>query len=311
MPTARAYRPRRSVLYLPASNARAVAKAATLPCDAVVLDLEDAVAPGAKEAAREAARSAVAGGGYGEREVAVRVNGIDTSWHADDLAALAAAGPDAIVVPKVGSAQDVRAVVEALDAGGAPSGTSVWAMIETPAAVLRAPEIAAASPRLGALVLGTNDLADQLRAEHVPGRAPLVAALGWCVLAARAAGIVILDGVHNDVGGGPEFRAECEQGRAMGFDGKTLIHPGQIDAANATFAPDEAALEDARGVVAAWEDAGAEGVATFEGRMIEAMHVETARRLLETDAAIRGAAGSDGFDAEERSDTTDRAVESD
>ncbi|HEV7173443.1 CoA ester lyase [Pedococcus sp.] len=281
-----AYRPRRSVLYMPSSNERALEKAKTLAVDALIFDLEDAVAPDAKDQARENACAAARSGEYGSRELTIRINGIGTQWHDDDLRAACAAGPDAIVVPKVGSADEVRALVAAMETAGAPDHTSLWAMVETPAAMLHCEEIAGASPRLTALVMGTNDLAKELHAEHVPGRQPLLTGLSLCLLAARATGTVILDGVYNDVKDAAGFEAECRQGRELGFDGKTLIHPGQVEVCNATFAPSAAAVEDARAVVAAWEAAGGAGVVTHNGRMIENLHVETAERVLAVHKAI-------------------------
>jgi citrate lyase subunit beta/citryl-CoA lyase len=282
-----AFRPRRSVLYMPSSNARALEKAKTIPCDGLILDLEDAVAPDDKPAARDAACAAVHSREYGNRELTIRVNGADTAWHADDLAAACAAGPDAIVVPKVGSADAVLQLVEAMAGHGAPEHTKLWAMVETPYAMLHAEEIASASDRLTVLVMGTNDLAKELYAEHVPGRQPLLAGLGLALLAARATGKAIIDGVYNDVKNLDGFLAECRQGREMGFDGKTLIHPGQVEGANAAFAPDEQAVEDARGLIRAWEDGQGSGVVTFDGRMVENLHVESARRTLSIHEAIR------------------------
>ena len=279
------FRPRRSVLYLPASNGRALAKAATLPCDGLILDLEDSVAPDAKTAAREAACAAVQSGEYGGRELAVRVNGAGTAWHDDDLTAVCTAGPDAIVVPKVDSAEAVRTLVATLERH-APDRTSLWAMVETPRAMLHGEEIAGASDRLTVLVMGTNDLAKELFAEHVPGRAPLLTGLSLALLAARATGTVILDGVYNDVQDVDGFLAECRQGQELGFDGKTLIHPGQVEGANAAFAPDERAVEDARGILAAWEEGQGSGVVTYQGRMIERLHVDTAERTLSLHEAI-------------------------
>jgi citrate lyase subunit beta/citryl-CoA lyase len=281
-------RPRRSVLYMPGANQRALEKAKTIPADALILDLEDAVAPDAKPAAREAVCAAAASGEYGPREVTIRVNGLDTQWHADDLRAAAQAGPDAVVVPKIGSSADVLAVEKALEEAGAPERTAIWAMVETPAAMFRAQEIAAASPRLTVLVMGTNDLAKELQAEHVPGRAPLLTGLGLALLAARAEGKVILDGVYNDVKDLEGFEAECVQGRQLGFDGKTLIHPGQVEPTNRVFAPTQAQVAEAREILAAWESALAEGrgVATVNGRMIENLHVETAKRVLAVAEAI-------------------------
>jgi citrate lyase subunit beta/citryl-CoA lyase len=281
------FRPRRSVLYMPASNDRALEKAKSIPCDALILDLEDAVAPDAKPAARDAACRAAVSGDYGHREVTIRVNGADTEWHHDDLAAACAAGPDAIVVPKVNSADAVLELVDAMAEHAAPEHTRLWAMVETPTAMLHAEEIASASDRLTVLVMGTNDLAKELYAEHVPGRAPLLTGLGLAVLAARATGRAILDGVYNDVQDADGFLAECGQGREMGFDGKTLIHPGQVDGANAAFAPSEGAVDDARGILQAWERGADAGVVTYRGRMIENLHVESARRILSMHEAIR------------------------
>jgi citrate lyase subunit beta / citryl-CoA lyase len=280
------FRPRRSVLYMPSSNERALEKAKSIPCDGLILDLEDAVAPDAKPTAREAACTAVASGDYGKREVTIRVNGTDTEWHADDLKAVCAAGPDAIVVPKVDSADAVLRLVDAMTGHDAPDHTKLWAMVETPYAMLHAEEIAAASEHLTVLVMGTNDLAKELYAEHVPGRQPLLAGLGIALLAARATGKAILDGVYNDVKNTDGFLAECRQGREMGFDGKTLIHPGQVDGANEEFAPSEQAVADARGILQAWEDGKGSGVVTYNGRMIENLHVESARRTLSIHDAI-------------------------
>jgi len=281
------FRPRRSVLYMPASNERALEKAKTIPCDALILDLEDAVAPDAKPAARDAACAAARSGDYGHRELTIRVNGDDTEWHRDDLAAACAAGPDAIVVPKVNSADAVLALVDAMASYDAPERTQLWAMVETPVAMLHAEEIAAASDRLTVLVMGTNDLAKELYAEHVHGRQPLLTGLGLALLAARATGKAILDGVYNDVQDADGFLAECRQGREMGFDGKTLIHPGQVEGANVAFAPSADAVTEAHGILQAWEDGAGSGVVTYRGRMIENLHVDTARRTLAVSEAIR------------------------
>jgi citrate lyase subunit beta / citryl-CoA lyase len=272
---------------MPASNERALEKAKTIPCDALILDLEDAVAPEAKPAARDAACAAARSGDYGHRELTIRVNGADTEWHRDDLAAACAAGPDAIVVPKVNSADAVLALVDAMASYDAPERTQLWAMVETPVAMLHAEEIAAASDRLTVLVMGTNDLAKELYAEHVPGRQPLLTGLGLALLAARATGKAILDGVYNDVQDADGFLAECRQGREMGFDGKTLIHPGQVEGANAAFAPSANAVTEAHGILQAWEDGAGSGVVTYRGRMIENLHVDTARRTLAVSEAIR------------------------
>jgi citrate lyase subunit beta/citryl-CoA lyase len=275
-------RPRRSVLYLPASNERALEKAKSLAVDGLILDLEDAVAPDAKPAARERVCAAVGSGDYGHRELTIRVNGLDTEWFAADLRAVAQAGPAGVVVPKISSAHDVQVVEKALEAAGAPDRTAIWAMIETPAAMFAAREIAAASDRLTVLVMGTNDLAKELHAEHVPGRAPLLTGLGLALLAARAETKVILDGVYNDVKDLAGFEAECRQGREFGFDGKTLIHPGQVEPCNRLFSPTPEQIAESRAVLAAWEEALAHGrgVATVNGRMIENLHVENARRIL-------------------------------
>ena len=286
------FRPRRSVLYMPSSNERALEKAKALPCDGLILDLEDAVAPDAKAEAREAAAAAVQSGAYGARELIIRVNGIGTEWHDADIAAAAAAGPDAVLVPKVNSAEEVHQLVAALEAAGAPARTSLWAMVETPIGMLNALSIAQASPRLTGFVMGTNDLVKELYAEHVPGRAPILPSLHQILLAARAAGIAVLDGVYNDVKDTEGFLAECTQGRQMGFDGKTLIHPGQVEGANEAFAPSEQAVDDARGILQAWEDGKGAGVVTFNGKMVENLHVESARRTLAIDEAIR-ALGTD------------------
>jgi len=281
-------RPRRSVLYMPGANERALEKAKTIPADALILDLEDAVAPDAKPEARDRVCAAASSGAYGAKEIAIRINGLGTQWHDADLAAAAAAGPDAVLVPKVNSAEEVRTLVAALEAAGAPERTALWAMLETPIAVLHAEEIVAASARLTVLVMGTNDLAKELRAQLVPGRAPLVPHLAVALLAAREAGKAIVDGVYNDVRDAEGFAAEARQGFEMGFDGKTLIHPSQVEPTNALWAPDAAAIDYARRVIEAFEQAVAEGkgVATVDGRMIENLHVDNARRTLAVADAI-------------------------
>jgi len=281
-------RPRRSVLYMPGANERALEKAQTIPADALILDLEDAVAPDAKPEARERVCAAATSGAYGGREIAIRANGIGTAWHDADLAAIAAAGPDAVVIPKINTAAEVHQIEQALEAGGAPDSTRIWAMLETPIAMLSALEIASSSERLTVLVMGTNDLAKELQAVQVPGRQPLQQGLGLCLLAARAAGKVILDGVYNDIKDDAGFLAECEQGRDLGFDGKTLIHPSQVDPCNATFAPTAEAVERAGRIIAAFEEAEADGrgVVTVDGRMVENLHVDQARRTLAISQAI-------------------------
>ena len=281
-------RPRRSVLYMPGANERALEKAQGLAADALILDLEDAGAPNAKDEARERVCAAATSGAYGRREIAIRANGIGTQWHEADVAAIAQAGPDAIVVPKIDSVDDVRAIESALDAGGAPDHTKIWAMVETPIAMLHAEEIAACSERLTVLVMGTNDLAKELRAEHVPGRQPLLTGLGLCLLAARATGKVILDGVYNDIKDADGFLAECRQGQQMGFDGKTLIHPSQLEPCNEVFAPSADEIASAQEIIAAFEEAERDGrgVVTVNGRMIENLHVDQARRTLAQAEAI-------------------------
>ncbi|MFE0186408.1 HpcH/HpaI aldolase/citrate lyase family protein [Streptomyces sp. NPDC048595] len=283
-------RPRRSVLYMPGANERALEKAKSIPADALILDLEDAVAPDAKADARKRVAAAAASGEYGYREVTIRVNAPGTAWHADDLRAAAEAGPDAVVVPKVDSADTVREVERALEAAGAPDRTAIWAMVETPRAMLDARAVAAASERLTVLVMGTNDLAKELHAEHVPGRAPLLTGLSLALLGARDAGKVILDGVYNDVKDAAGFEAECVQGRQFGFDGKTLIHPSQVEPCNRVFAPSADQIDRARKIIDAFDEATREGrgVATVDGRLIENLHVEDARRILALAAAVAG-----------------------
>ncbi len=286
--TAAAVRPRRSVLYVPGSNARALEKARTLAADGLILDLEDAVAPQAKEEARRLVVAALARGGYGFRETAVRVNGAATPWGADDLSAVARSGADAVLLPKVERAAEVRAAEAALHAAGAPGSLRLWCMIETPRGVLALPEIAAASPRLACLVAGTSDLVKDLRARHTAGRAEVLASLSLLVLAARANGLAALDGVHLDLADEAGFEAACRQGRDLGFDGKTLVHPRTIDAANRAFAPSADDVAAARVVIdahAAAERAGS-GVAVVDGRLVEALHVEEARRTVALADAI-------------------------
>jgi citrate lyase subunit beta / citryl-CoA lyase len=282
-------RPRRSVLYMPGANERALEKAKGIDADALILDLEDAVSPDAKPDARDRVCAAVTSGEYGHRELAIRVNGIGTEWHDADVAAAAAAGPDAILVPKVDSAAQVQQLVAALETAGAPETTKLWAMIETPVALLHAEEICAAHERLTVIVMGTNDVVNETYGLHVPGRNPLVlTALSMSLLAARAAGKVILDGVYNVVKDLDGFEAEARQGREMGFDGKTLIHPSQVEPANAVFGPSAAEVEHAREMITTFEQAQAagQGVVTFNGRMVEELHVRDARRVLALHDAV-------------------------
>jgi len=287
-----AIRPRRSVLYMPGSNARAIEKARSLPADGIILDLEDAVAPDAKEAARAQVVDAVKAGGFGRREVFVRVNGIGTPWFADDLAAFAHVAPDAILVPKIQSGEQLDHVGTRLLDMHADQRIHIWAMIETPLAVFNIVNIAAAArdseSRLSGFVLGTNDLAKETRARIVPGRAPMVPWLMACVAAAHAYGIDVLDGVYNDIGNAEGFVAECAQGRDMGFDGKTLIHPNQIEPCNAAFSPTPAEVADARNIIAAFElpENHGKGVVKLDGRMVERMHADIARRVVAIADAI-------------------------
>lgn len=276
-------RPRRSVLYMPGANERALEKAKTIDADALILDLEDSVAPDAKAQGRQNVVAAVQSGEYGHRELAIRVNAIGTEWHDDDITAAAAAGPDAILVPKVESAEQVRDLVATLEAAGAPEHTQLWAMIETPRAIGHPAEIAAAHERLTVIVMGTNDIVNETYGLHVPGRNPVVlTALSTTLIAVRAAGKVVIDGVYNDVRNEEGFAAEATQGREMGFDGKTLIHPSQVDPCNLAFSPSQADIERAQGLIAAFDEATASGagVATFNNKLVEELHVRDAKRIL-------------------------------
>jgi citrate lyase subunit beta/citryl-CoA lyase len=282
-------RPRRSLLYMPGSNARALEKARSLPADGLILDMEDAVAPDAKQVAREQIAAALGEGGYGHRELMVRINALSTPWGADDTAAVFGTDspPDAVLIPKISSVLDVEKAVAALDAAGCPESVDVWIMAETPLCILNIGEIAA-HPRLRGIVMGTSDLSKDTRVRHTPDRLGFIAALNLCVYAARANGLDVIDGVHLDLEDDAGLRGACEQGRDLGFDGKSLIHPKQIEAANAVFAPDEAAVEQARQIIAGWRQAEAEGkaVVVVNGRLVENLHVEEARRQLELAEAI-------------------------
>ncbi|MFM8626141.1 MAG: HpcH/HpaI aldolase/citrate lyase family protein [Actinomycetota bacterium] len=281
------FRPRRSVLYMPAANERALEKAKGIASDAIIFDLEDAVSPDSKDLARTQAVAAANSGEYGKRELTIRCNSLDTPWGAADVAAAAGACVSAVVIPKVSSTVELDAVSRALDAAGAPAEMGIWAMIETPTAILDARAIAA-HPRVAVLVMGTNDLAKELHARQVPGRAPLVPHLASALLAVREAGKPVLDGVYNDIKNADGFRAECEQGAEMGFDGKTLIHPDQVAIANEVWSPSESEIEHARRVIAAFDEALAagKGVVQLDGRMIENLHVDGARRALAIADAI-------------------------
>lgn len=273
-------RPRRSLLYMPGSNPRALEKARSLPADGLIIDLEDAVAPDAKESARSIVAAALAKGGYGGRELVLRVNPLDTVWGHSDLATAATMPIDAVLLPKVESADRVRVTVSLLDALGAPERLAVWCMLETPLGILNAREIAAASPRLAALVLGTSDLTKDLHALSTRDRMPLLTSFSFAILAARAHGLAILDGVHLDLSDTEGLAASCRQGRELGFDGKTLIHPEQIAAANAAFAPSREEIDWSQRIILVHGEAAAagKGVVLVDGRLIEPLHVENARR---------------------------------
>jgi len=276
-------RPRRSVLYMPGSNPRALEKGRSLPCDAIVMDLEDAVAPDAKQAGRDAIAAALAAGGYGARELLIRVNGLDTPWGVDDLVFAAAQPAHGVILPKVESGDAVRKAESLLIDNGAGVDLALWCMVETPRGVLAAQDIAASTPRMAGLMLGTNDLAKDLHCLHTPDRLPMITALGLCILAARAYGLAILDGVYADLGDDEGFAAACRQGVELGFDGKTLIHPKTIAAANAAFAPGAEQIAWARRIADAHAAALAEGkgVLQVDGKLVEALHVAEAQRLVE------------------------------
>ena len=279
-------RPRRSALYMPASNARAVDKARGLAVDVVILDLEDAVLPDHKATARDAAAASVGAGGFGRRELAIRVNALDTPWGAGDLAMAAMVGPDVVLAPKVRSAADVRAYAHAL--AGAPERTRLWVMIETVQSIFDLNAIASAAPRLGGFVMGVNDLAREMGARQTPERTPFFAALALAVTAARAHGLVLLDGVHNEIDDLAALEMVCRQGRDFGFDGKTLIHPSHLDICNRVFTPAPADVAWARAVIAAFdapENAG-KGALRVDGRLAELLHRDQARGLVAVAAAI-------------------------
>src|ERR1700761_1126504 len=284
-------RPRRSVLYMPGSNARAMEKARDLPTDAVIFDLEDAVAPDAKAAARALIIEALKKGGFGRREVLVRINGLDTAWWRDDLA-VAAAGPNAVLVPKISTPDQLREVAKHLVGVRADANVRLWAMMETPLAMLNAREIAAAAldqdTRLAGFVMGTNDLAKDTRARLLPGRAPMLPWLMTCVAAARAYGLAILDGVYNDLGNAEGFVAECQQARDLGFDGKTLIHPRQVEPCNEAFSPSADEVAMARKMIAAFEllENANKGVVQIDGKMVERLHADMAKQTVAIADAI-------------------------
>jgi citrate lyase subunit beta / citryl-CoA lyase len=281
-------RPRRSVLYMPGANTRALEKARSLPADGLIFDLEDATAPDAKVSARENVIKAVAEGGYGKREIFIRMNSLDSAWGQADAVAIAKSKADAILIPKVESASHVQQVEAILDQNGAPESLRIWCMMETPRGILRAEEIAGASRRLGGFVLGTSDLAKDLHAAHTPLRLPMITSLGITLLAARAYGLSILDGVYLNLEDDAGFAESCVQGKELGFDGKTLIHPKQVAKTNEVFAPSEADVAWARKIIAAHAEAEAQGkgVVLVDGKLIENLHVVAARRQVELAEAI-------------------------
>jgi citrate lyase subunit beta / citryl-CoA lyase len=285
-------RPRRSVLYMPGSNARAQEKAKTLVADGLILDLEDAVAPGAKEEARAIVCANAASHDYGNREIIIRVNGLDTPWGRDDIVAAAAAQPDAILLPKVESAGQVMEVEGIMSVAGAGPNVSIWCMMETPLGILKAEEIAASSPRVECFVMGTSDLVKDLQAQHTTMRLPVITSLGLCLLAGRAYGLTVLDGVYLDLADESGFLASCVQGLELGFDGKTLIHPKQLASTNEVFAPSEEEVAHARSVIKAFEEAEAQGkgVVLVDGKLIENLHVEIAKSKVAMADAIQAMA---------------------
>jgi citrate lyase subunit beta / citryl-CoA lyase len=282
-------RPRRSVLYMPGSNTRALEKARGLAADGLILDLEDAVAPESKAMARANVAAALRAGGYGRRELVVRVNALASPWGYDDIAAAALMKADAVLLPKVESADTVRQAATLLAAAGAPDSLALWCMMETPMGMLHAEEIAAASPRVAGFVMGTSDLAKDLHARHTRDRLSMLTALGLCLLAARAYRLAILDGVHLDLADDEGFAQICRQGRELGFDGKTLIHPKTIAAANEAFAPTAEEVALARRIIAAHAEAEAagKGVVLVDGKLIETLHVEDAHRTVALADQIR------------------------
>jgi citrate lyase subunit beta/citryl-CoA lyase len=277
-----AIRPRRSMLYMPGSNARAIEKGRSLPVDAIIFDIEDAVAVDAKALARNQIRAAIADGGYGDKELLVRINGLGSEWFDEDVKAMARSGAHGVLLPKVESPETVQEVERHLVAAGAPDALSIWCMMETPRGILRAADIAAASPRLGGMIMGTNDLALDLRCRQTPDGAAFLTSFGLCILAARANGLAIIDAVYNDLSDDAGFEESCRRGRTLGFDGKSLIHPKTVDAANRLYGPSKADVEWARKIVAAFEAARAEGkgVIAVDGKMVEDLHVREARLLL-------------------------------
>ncbi|MFS4436680.1 HpcH/HpaI aldolase/citrate lyase family protein [Paracoccaceae bacterium GXU_MW_L88] len=286
------YRPRRSVLYMPGSKSRALEKARGLAADALILDLEDAVAPSEKTAARELVAEAVREGGYGVREILIRINGLETEWGMEDLKMACRVGPDGILVPKVNTGAEIAELARKLREFDAPEKTKIWAMMETPLGIINAQNIAAAD-RMGGLVMGTNDLVKELRCEFTDDRAPVATSLSLCLLAGRAHGLPVIDGVYNAFKDDEGLERECVQGREMGFDGKTLIHPAQLDITNRVFAPSEEAIIEAREMTKAFEESMEKGeaVAVYNGKIVENLHVENAKRLIAMDDAIKAMEG--------------------
>lgn len=283
-------RPRRSLLYMPGSNPRALDKARSLPADGLILDMEDSVAPDAKELAREQIIAALAEGGYGHRELMVRINALSTEWGLEDIASISAAAtaPDAVLIPKIDTAEDVNEAIAAFEAAGCPDSVDMWIMAETPACILNIAEVAAAHPRLRGIVMGTSDLSKDTRVRHTPDRLGFITALNLCVYAARANGLDVIDGVQLDLENDELLMQSCQQGRDLGFDGKSLIHPRQIAATNTAFAPSEAETADAREIIEAFEAARVEGkgVVVVKGRLVENLHVEEAKRNIALADAI-------------------------
>jgi len=281
-------RPRRSMLYMPGSNARALEKARALPADSLILDLEDAVAPDAKELARKQVCEAVAAGGFGMREVLIRVNALSTRWGYEDIAMASKSGADGLLLPKVESADAIRHMEAIMRANGAPESMRIWAMMETPRSILESQRIAESTPRMEGLVMGTSDLAKELDCAHTHERLPFIVSLGLCLLAARAAGLAILDGVYLDLNDEVGFEAACKQGQELGFDGKTLIHPKQVGPCNKVFTPKPQDVAWSRRIIEAHAAAAArgEGVVVVDGRLVENLHVESARRLVSMADAI-------------------------
>ena len=288
-------RPRRSLLYMPGSNPRALDKARSLLADGLILDMEDSVAPESKSLAREQIAAALKTGGYGHRELIVRINALSTEWGAQDIKAICEfpTAPDAVLIPKIDSAKNVIDAIAAFESAGCPESVDMWIMAETPLCILNIAEVAAAHPRLRGMVLGTSDLSKDTRVRHTPDRLGFIAALNLCVYAARAHGLTVIDGVQLDLENDELLHASCEQGRDLGFDGKSLIHPNQIAAANTVFAPDEAEIVAAKGIIKAFEEALAQGkgVVVVNGRLVENLHVEEAKRQIALAATIAQLSG--------------------